>query len=188
MTHSVSLINSCGNAEFSPRTCSNITQVVVKFNWLESVGKHICYQMDATDYLPSRNLLYSMMLTEHICIQISKVTFPTLFSIIRGFSPPSSTHAHHTDLRQPLSSSPFLSSSFFFPGYSAFFLRYNQGSSEHWWYVCSQCAALHFSVSNHKTRSSLELWLLTQSSQEFWSWGFKCFEEEEYTLWRNPLL
>ena len=31
---------------------------------------------------------------EYICIQISKITFPTLFSVIRRFSPSSSSRAH----------------------------------------------------------------------------------------------
>lgn len=35
----------------------------------------MCCEVDATDCLPSRSLLYFLMLTEHICIQISKVTF-----------------------------------------------------------------------------------------------------------------
>lgn len=58
----------------SPRTCSNTIQVM-KFNLIEFLGEHICYEKDATDCLPSRSLLYFLILSKHICIQISKATF-----------------------------------------------------------------------------------------------------------------
>lgn len=57
----------------SSRTCGNIIQVM-KFNWIEFLGEHICYKKDASACLPSRSLLYFLILTKHICIPISKAT------------------------------------------------------------------------------------------------------------------
>lgn len=42
-----------------------IVQVMIKFNSVESLGEHTCCEIDATDCLPSRRLLYVFMLNEN---------------------------------------------------------------------------------------------------------------------------
>lgn len=147
----------------------------MKFNWIESTGEHVCCEVDATDCLPSRSLLYFLMLTEHICIQISKVTF---FLQCSAYSEDFSSLLRMlicTDLSRSLS---FLLPSFLPPPLLVTPPFLSSVSRMQWAAMASlpsQCSrglamAVHFTISKkHKKRSSLGLWFLTQRNEELWS-------------------
>lgn len=157
----------------SSRTCGNIIQVM-KFNWIEFLGEHICYKKDASACLPSRSLLYFLILTKHICIPISKATvLPREYLLYSEDSHPffyMCSFTHFSVSHSLFCSFPSSSCS---PGHFTFSLTYNQKSSEHRWYLCLLSAMevwlWHSTISIRKTRSSRVLWLLSQKNADFWS-------------------